>query len=103
MTTQEILAERIPDCDVCGRHPAIVCIFYDVEGRIFSYIMRKYLGHLCTDCIKRVYKDYTGDTLVWGFWSIYGFVRAPLVIIGNTYELMSCLIKLRRLSRRMRG
>ena len=102
MTVSKNEMERIADCDMCGIRPAIVCLLQSVEGRLFFYNTQEYVGHLCVTCIKRVYRNYTFNTFVLGWWSIYGFIRTPGVVFMNTIELVSCLTKLRRLSNIMR-
>ena len=103
MTIRKNETDRIVDCDLCGNRPAYVCLFQSVQGRIVYYNKREYVGHLCGVCIRKVYADYTFDTFIEGWWSIYGFIRTPYVIVINTVELVSCQIKLRHLSRTMRG
>ena len=101
MRKPEILSERIVDCDICGRCPAHVCMLERVEGRLIYYNRKEYVGHFCATCVKRAYANYTGWTLILGWWSTLGIVRTPYVIAMNTYEFISCLIKLRQLARRM--
>lgn len=103
MNAQDNAADQVGDCKLCGRHPALICIFQSVEGRIIYYNKREYVGRLCASCMKRAYAGYSLDTLLWGWWSIYGFLRTPCIVVLNTVEVLSCLVKIWRLAKPMRG
>src|ERR1035441_5720061 len=103
MTAQESDIELRLTCDLCGVRPACMCSLDKVEGRAFFYRTTTAVRPLCAACTKWLYADYTRFTLVAGWWSLNGWFRTPTTVIMNTCECIGCLIKLRKLTKRMRA
>lgn len=75
--------EHVETCRICGRGPAAELVIRRHVGMLVLQRFVKIKAHLCRDCGRRVVKQYTGRTLVQGWWGMISFFANWFCIAGN--------------------
>lgn len=76
-------------CELCGRSPARKLTIRRHIGMIFMQRFIRIQPTLCRECGTRVVLQYTGRTLVQGWWGIISlFISNPFTILMNMVALV---------------
>jgi hypothetical protein len=63
-----------------------------IEQIIGLILLRKYKkveGYLCSDCIEKIFWEYSSNTLFFGWWGLISFFLTPFILINNTISYIS--------------
>lgn len=87
--------EQSNACHVCGRAPARRLVIRRHVGMLFLQRFVKIQPTLCRECGTRTVLQYTGRTLVQGWWGMVSlFIANPFTILMN----LVALVQARRLA-----
>ncbi len=75
--------EHGESCRMCGRGPAAELVIRRHVGMLVLQRFVKVRVHLCRDCGRRVVKQYTGLTVVQGWWGAISFFANWFCLAGN--------------------
>jgi hypothetical protein len=71
-------------CKVCGQpRPTISGSLNRHIGAVILMFHAHITGHMCKDCIKRIFWQFTPVTLAGGWWGILSFFITPVVLVNN--------------------
>jgi hypothetical protein len=71
-------------CKVCGQpRPTINGSLHRHIGAVVLMFHAHIRGHLCQECIKRIFWQFTPLTLAAGWWGIISFFVTPVVLVNN--------------------
>ena len=71
-------------CKVCGRYkPTISGSLNRHIGAVILMFHAHITGHMCKDCIGRIFWEFTPLTLAAGWWGIISFFVTPVVLVNN--------------------
>jgi hypothetical protein len=75
-------------CDLCRRPAPTKAVHLGSNlGMVVIAFTETVRGHLCGNCIDRVFWRFTLKTLFLGWWGIRSFFRTPYLLISNIVEL----------------
>ena len=90
-------------CQSCGEFTQTrPVIFRQNVGAFFRRFYRRLEGNLCADCVEKYFWQFSGVTLLFGWWGIISFVLTPLFLIGNLYYFLRAL-PIRKFGRKLSG
>ena len=76
-------------CEMCGRSPARKLVIRRHVGMLFMQKFFKIQPTLCRECGTRTVLQYTGRTLVQGWWGLISlFISNPFTILMNLVALV---------------
>jgi len=79
-------------CQTCGELTQTrPVIFRQNVGVFFRRYTRRLEGYLCADCVEKYFWQFSGVTLLFGWWGVISFVFTPLFLIGNFYNFLKAL------------
>lgn len=71
-------------CENCGvSAPTKYVEFYETVGAIFFRFSRSAKGKLCKPCINYYFWNFTGKTIILGWWGIISFFLTPFILLNN--------------------
>jgi hypothetical protein len=65
--------EHVETCRLCGRGPATELVIRRHQGMLVLQRFIRVKARLCRDCGRRTIKQYTGRTLIEGWWGVISF------------------------------
>jgi hypothetical protein len=79
-------------CQACGvEAPTRYVAFYQNIGALVMRFGKSIQGQLCKSCIHKYYWEFTGITLVAGWWGLISFILTPIFLINNAVRYLPCL------------
>jgi hypothetical protein len=79
-------------CESCGiPAPTKYVEFYENVGALVMRFHRSAKGNLCKPCINKYFWDFTGKTMLLGWWGIISFIVTPLILINNTLRFIGSI------------
>jgi hypothetical protein len=79
-------------CQLCGQPaPTKYVEFYRNVGLLVMRFHRSIKGNLCKHCIDRCFWDFTGKTILLGWWGIISFILTPFILLNNLLRFMTTL------------
>ncbi len=79
----------MPVCESCGV-PAETryAVFYQLIGMIILQRRSSIKGKLCKACIDYYFWNFTGKTILFGWWGFKSFIMTPFILIINIYRYL---------------
>lgn len=79
----------MPVCESCGV-PAETryAVFYQLIGMIILQRRSSIKGKLCKACIDYYFWNFTGKTILFGWWGFKSFIMTPFILIVNIYRYL---------------
>ena len=79
-------------CAMCGLPaPTKYVEFYENIGALVMRFHRSAKGNLCKPCIDRTFWDFTGKTILLGWFGVISFMLTPLTLLNNLVRFMTTL------------
>jgi hypothetical protein len=71
-------------CQVCRANAPTKYVAFAQNIGAVIFCQQKYIkGEMCKKCIEKIFWQYTGITLILGWWSLFSLVIAPACLINN--------------------
>jgi hypothetical protein len=84
--------EEIQYCDSCGcRAKTRKVKFYQNIGMLIVRQHKSVEGNLCKNCINYYFWEFTGITLLFGWWGVKSFIVTPFIVISNIFHFISSI------------
>jgi len=79
-------------CENCGQQAQLRFVdFYQNIGAIVLRFHKRVKGNLCRDCVEKYFWEYTGTTLLLGWWGIISFFASIMTIPNNIIRYLSVM------------
>jgi hypothetical protein len=79
-------------CDICGAVAATkYSEFYENIGALVMRYYRSVRGNLCKGCIDAFFWNYTGKTMLLGWWGVISFIVTPFILLNNSIRYLTSL------------
>jgi hypothetical protein len=83
------MVSQSPSCELCGRTPARQLVIRRHVGMLLVQKFFKIKPTLCRECGTKTVLEWTGRTLVQGWWGIISFfISNPFTILMNLVALV---------------
>jgi len=81
-----------PYCEACGVQAPIKYVeFYQNTGALVMRFHKSIKGRLCKNCIDEYFWQFTGTTLLLGWWGVISFIVTPFILLNNFFRYLSTL------------
>ena len=71
-------------CQICGQpKPTIKGSLNRHTGAVILMFHRSLNGHMCKECLSKVFWEFTPMTLGLGWWGFFSFFITPVVLVNN--------------------
>lgn len=75
-------------CQCCGRNvPAKYVEYYQNIGMLVMRSMRSIKGVMCKRCSRKNFWEFTGLTLVTGWWGMISAIINPFIVLHNVVRV----------------
>lgn len=79
-------------CHSCGAMgPTKRFQFYENVGAIVVRFHRSISGDLCKPCATRYFWNFTGKTVLLGWWGVISFILTPLILLNNVIQFLRAI------------
>jgi micrococcal nuclease len=79
-------------CEICNQRAETRHVnFFEACGKIRTYSRMSVKGYLCKACIQFYFWQFTGKTMLLGWWGAASFFLTPLIIINNIFRYILTL------------
>jgi len=77
-------------CQICHSLTKTQKVVFEQNiGLILLRRYKKVEGYLCSDCIRKIYWEFSSNTLFFGWWGLISFFLTPFILINNTISYVS--------------
>lgn len=77
-------------CQSCGQLAEVRQVkLYQNIGLLFRRLTKHVEGHLCKACINYYFWQFTGKTMLFGWWGLISFFVTPLIFFNNLFHFLS--------------
>jgi hypothetical protein len=77
-------------CQSCGLPAEIKYIeIYENIGLLIFRVHKSIKGELCKSCINKYFWEYTGKTMLLGWWGVISIMITPFIILNNTFRFIT--------------
>jgi len=89
------VTDEMPVNSICGEcgalGPTKRFLFYESVGALVMRFHRSMNADLCKPCGHRFFWNFTGKTMLLGWWGVISFILSPLILINNTIQFARTL------------
>ncbi len=79
-------------CQYCGLPAQTKYVeFYENVGALVIRYHRSVKARLCKHCIDTFFWNYTGKTMLLGWWGIISFIITPFILLNNIFRFVSSI------------
>lgn len=74
-------------CDICNVKAKTHHVsFYETLGNLFTRQRNSVKGNLCKACIDYYFWNFTGKTMLLGWWGVTSFFITPFILLNNIFQ-----------------
>ena len=91
-------------CDNCGMPAQLNYVeFYENVGMLFSRRYRAVKGNFCKSCIDYYFWNFSGKTMILGWWGAISFIVTPFILLNNLIRFIFTVSMIKRKIRRVQN
>jgi hypothetical protein len=79
-------------CRNCGQTAETKYVeFYENVGALFARYHRSVKAQLCKHCIDTFFWNFTGKTMLLGWWGTISFIITPFILLNNIFRFITTI------------